>query len=151
MENVVNSSGEADLRKMRETRSKAETTQLGMNNSAAIVAREELQFIQGITKIETKEQKRDNMLLIKQYKEEQQLAARQKQTRMQGLDKQRANKLPPTLADTEETKHKEHLINKAQKLLNEEQDDVKKMNSMVLYSKVVTVRDQQCKENKRLQ
>lgn len=36
-------------------------------------------------------------------------------------------------------------------MLNEEQDDVKTMNSMVLYSKVVTIRDQQCKENKRRQ
>ena len=47
------------------------------------------------------------MLLIKQYKEEQQLAARQKQVRMQELDKQRATKLPPALADIEETKFKE--------------------------------------------
>jgi len=33
-------------------------------------------------------------------------------------------------------------------MLNEEHDDVKHMNQMVLYSKVVTVRDKQLDENK---
>ena len=36
-------------------------------------------------------------------------------------------------------------------LLDEELDDVKKMNSMVLYSKVVTIRDKQLQEEKRLE
>jgi len=35
-------------------------------------------------------------------------------------------------------------------LLNEEEDDCKRMNSMVLYSKVVTIRDQQLVENKKI-
>ena len=35
--------------------------------------------------------------------------------------------------------------------IDEEQDDVKHMNQMVLYSKVVTIRDKQLEENKRLE
>jgi len=35
--------------------------------------------------------------------------------------------------------------------MDEEQDDVKKMNQMVLYSKVVTIRDQQLLESKNLE
>ena len=35
--------------------------------------------------------------------------------------------------------------------MDEEQDDVKKMNQMVLYSKVVTIRDQQLIESKNLE
>ena len=58
-----------NLPKMRETRSKAEATKLRMNNSAAIIPKDELHFIRSITKIETKEQKRENMALVKQYKE----------------------------------------------------------------------------------
>jgi hypothetical protein len=42
-------------------------------------------------------------------------------------------------------------LSKAQKKLDEELDDVKHMNQMVLYSKVVTIRDKQLNENKRLE
>jgi hypothetical protein len=46
MENLGNmSTGDLDLTKMRMSRSKAESTTLRMNNTAAIVPREELQFI----------------------------------------------------------------------------------------------------------
>ena len=36
-------------------------------------------------------------------------------------------------------------------MLDNELDDVKQMNQMVLYSKVVTIRDKQLEENKRLE
>ena len=43
------------------------------------------------------------------------------------------------------------LLSKAQKKMDEEMDDVKHMNQMVLYSKVVTIRNKQCEESKRLE
>lgn len=43
------------------------------------------------------------------------------------------------------------ILNKAQHQLDEEIDDVKHMNQMVLYSKVVTIRDKQLEENKILE
>ena len=45
----------------------------------------------------------------------------------------------------------ESLLSKAQKKLDEDLDDVKHMNQMVLYSKVVTIRDKQINENKKLE
>ena len=45
----------------------------------------------------------------------------------------------------------ETLLSKAQKKLDNDLDDVKAMNQMVLYSKVVTIRDKQLEENKRLE
>ena len=36
-------------------------------------------------------------------------------------------------------------------MLDEEHDDVKHMNQMMLYSKVVTIRDKQLEESKRLE
>jgi hypothetical protein len=56
-------------------------------------------------------------------------------------DKQRANKVPPTQSEQEMKQRDAGLLSKAQMLLDEEQDDVKQMNQMVLYSKVVTIRD----------
>jgi hypothetical protein len=45
----------------------------------------------------------------------------------------------------------ESLLSKAQKRMDEDLDDVKHMNQMMLYSKVVTIRDKQLEENKRLE
>ena len=42
-------------------------------------------------------------------------------------------------------------MSKAQKKMDNDLDDVKQMNQMVLYSKVVTIRDKQLEENKRLE
>ncbi len=43
------------------------------------------------------------------------------------------------------------LLTKAQQMMDEEHDDVKHMNQMMLYSKVVTIRDRQLEEAKRLE
>ena len=43
------------------------------------------------------------------------------------------------------------MLSKAQKRQDNDLDDVKQMNQMVLYSKVVTIRDKQLEENKRLE
>ena len=42
-------------------------------------------------------------------------------------------------------------MTKAMEKLDEEQDDVKHMNQMMLYSKVVTIRDRQLEEQKALE
>jgi len=70
---------------------------------------------------------------------------------MKGHDSLRASRLPPTPQEADDMKGVETLLTKAQCLMDEEQDDVKKMNQMVLYSKVVTIRDQQLIESKMLE
>jgi len=70
---------------------------------------------------------------------------------MVGMDKDRSSKLPPTAIEVEQSKKADALLANAQHQLNEEHDDVKLMNKMVLYSKVVTVRDKQLEENKELE
>ena len=67
------------------------------------------------------------------------------------MDGERSKKLPPTEIEVEASKRAEGLLGKAQAQLDEEHDDVKHMNQMVLYAKVVTVRDKQLDENKRLE
>lgn len=67
------------------------------------------------------------------------------------MDAQRASKVKPNEWNKAETNKAETLLSKAQKKLDEELDDVKHMNQMVLYSKVVTIRDKQLQENKRLE
>lgn len=70
---------------------------------------------------------------------------------MQELDAQRSKKVKPNDFQVAEKNKAETLLSKAQKKLDNEMDDVKAMNQMVLYSKVVTIRDKQLEENKRLE
>lgn len=59
--------------------------------------------------------------------------------------------MPPSSLSLEQQLRAQGLLSKAQMLLDEQLDDVKQMNEMVLYSKVVTIRDKQIEENKQLE
>jgi len=69
-------------------------------------------------------------------------AAKSRKARMVEMDKERGNKIPPTESQKLESEKNDTLLTKAQRMLDEEHDDVKHMNQMMLYSKVVTIRDQ---------
>ena len=66
-------------------------------------------------------------------------------------DKNRASKMPPAQQELNINERASNLLSKAQMQLDEEQDDVKHMNQMVMYSKIVTIRDKQLEENKMLE
>ena len=78
-------------------------------------------------------------------------ASNARKAKMQEMDKNRASKLPPSEIEVRQQEQAQGLLSKAQTQLDEELDDVKHMNQMVLYSKVVTIRDKQLEENKRLE
>jgi hypothetical protein len=77
--------------------------------------------------------------------------ANARKARMQAMDRERANKIPPTDIEQAQRNKDVGILSKAQAQLDEELDDVKHMNQMVLYSKVVTIRDKQLEENKQLE
>ena len=70
---------------------------------------------------------------------------------MQAMDRDRSNKVPPTLIEADQKDQALGLLAKAQAQMDEEHDDVKHMNQMVMYSKIVTVRDKQLMESKILE
>ena len=59
------------------------------------------------------------------------------------MDKNRAKKITQSEFQKDEAEKNQTLLTKAQEQLDEEHDDVKHMNQMMLYSKVVTIRDKQ--------
>ena len=67
------------------------------------------------------------------------------------MDRERQKKIQPTDYQKGQQVKNETLLTKAKDQLDEEHDDVKEMNNMVLYSKVVTIRDRQLLESKRLE
>jgi hypothetical protein len=126
-----------DLRKMRAI---AESCR-GSTKEAQIVIKNELERIQTSTQIKTKDQLLEARTLLKEMKESQNFASQQRKERMISFDRVRTSQPRPT-RQTRDNVHKEDtLLTRAQKQINEREDDVKQMNAMVAFTKVATVRE----------
>ena len=108
-----------------------------------IISANELQRIKDATVIKTNEQKIRQKALLDEQKQAAMAKSKARRTKMVEMDQQRTQKVKPEEWQTAEKIKAETLLSKAQKKLDEDLDDVKHMNQMVLYSKVVTVRDKQ--------
>jgi len=136
---------------LRKLRNDVDTEKSKQNREAAILSRGELDRIKRSTKVETREQMELTKTMLASQKDAQMAQTKERKKRMVEMDKERQKKLPPS--DTEQFKidYNNGLLRNAQRQMDEELDDVKHMNKMCLYSKVVTIRDQQLGENKRLE
>jgi len=70
--------------------------------------------------------------------------------RMLKMEEERKKKVPPTETESLKMKADGATLTKAEAMLEEELDDVKHMNQMMLYSKCVTIRDAQIEEKKHM-
>jgi len=120
-------------------------------NKASIVDMSEIDRIKASTKIETADDKKMAATLAKTQKEASMAESMARKNRMQAMDKARSTRVAPTDIEQVQRNKDVGILSKAQSQLDEELDDVKHMNQMVLYSKVVTIRDRQLDENKCLE
>ena len=58
--------------------------------------------------------------------------------------------IPLTEQEKQKRKAKKKILQKANDLRNEDRDDVKDMNKMIMYAKVVTIRDKQLAQKKQI-
>ena len=58
--------------------------------------------------------------------------------------------VPLTEDEKNKRKRKAQVVQKAKDLRNEDKDDVKEMNKMIMYAKVVTIRDKQLAQKKMI-
>jgi len=121
-----------------------------MTPSATIIPQSELARMKNSAAILTKEELLQQKKIFEEQTEKQQAAAKAKKQKMMEIEAERRKNLPPTEIELEKKFKDESLRSKAKKLLNEEKDDVKTMNQMMLYAKVVTIRDKQLEEKKTL-
>lgn len=126
-------------------------TEKNNQNNAVIISKNDLDRIKDATTIKTK----DQIIQEKRIADAQKTAAlaksRAKKEKMMKMDEFRAQKVVPTEQQKYQNAKNDTLLSKAQKKMDNDLDDVKQMNQMVLYSKVVTIRDKQLEENKRLE
>jgi len=120
-------------------------------NKAAMLSQGEINRIKGTTKIETQEEKQMAATLSRQQKEAAQQESKARKERMQQFDRERAARVQPNDIEQAQRNKDVGILSNAQAQMDEELDDVKHMNQMVLYSKVVTIRDKQLEENRQLE
>lgn len=142
------STGVITMDELRTIRGKTEKNN---QNDAVIISRRDLDRIKDATTIKTKEQVLQEKKLAEEQKQAAMAKSKAKKARMQEMDAQRATKVQPSDYQRGQMNKNGTLLSKAQKQLDDEMDDVKQMNQMVLYSKVVTIRDKQLDENKKLE
>ena len=128
---------------MRTLRNKATT---GVKTEAVVISKTELDRMRGAAVIVSNDQKRQQKQIFEEQKDQQLAAAKARKQKMMELDKTRGAKVPLTHQQKFDKDKQETLLTKAMEKLDEEQDDVKHMNQMMLYSKVVTIRDRQLEE-----
>ena len=89
--------------------------------------------------------------LYNEQKEQQMAAAKSRKSKMVTLDKERAKKQPATEMDVINKRKTKGILSHAEKQMDEQIDEVKKMNEMMVYSKCVTIRDRQLEEQRSLE
>ena len=67
---------------------------------------------------------------------------------MKTLDREKARQVKEPTMTLEQKQRAEGLLPAAMQKLDEQLDDVKDMNTKLLFSKIVTIRDKQIEENK---
>merc|ERR1719231_997689 len=75
----------------------------------------------------------------------------ERKAKMIQLEAERKLAVPPSEDEQRKLAEKALMLSAADRQMAEELDDVKKMNQMMLYSKVVTIRDAQLNEKKVIQ
>ncbi len=78
-------------------------------------------------------------------------AAKSRKQKMLSLDKDRAKKQPASDMEVINKHKSKGILAHAEKQMDEQIDEVKKMNEMMVYSKCVTIRDRQLEEQKNLE
>jgi len=77
--------------------------------------------------------------------------AAERKAKMLELEAQRKLAIPPSEVEQQQQQEKAALLSASDRQMAEELDDVKKMNQMMLYAKVVTIRNAQLNEKKVIQ
>jgi hypothetical protein len=83
-------------------------------------------------------------------REQAQTVSKARKERMMRLEEEAKKSAPPTESVLIKAQADGAMLSRAQHLLTEQKDEVKRMNQMMLYSKCVTIRDAQIEEKRQM-
>lgn len=115
-----------------------------------VVSASDIQRMKGPSTILSPEEVRTIKAQNSARLEEERKFATQKKQNMLLAEEERKRNDPPTETEQKKQESDANTKSRATLLLEEELDDVKRMNQMMLYSKCVTIRDAQLEEKKNM-
>jgi len=117
---------------------------------AVVIGASELNRLRENARMLTKEEEiAERARAADAYAERMQKSAARKE-KIQRMEEERKKNVQPTEFDKANRVQKNSVLEKAKELQTQDQDDVKHMNQMMLYSKIVTVRDAQIDEKRHI-
>ena len=99
--------------------------------------------MRGEAVIKSVAQLREERKVLDSQKEAQLLANKQRKERMTNADRMRVTKMSQATDKSKKKNEPENLLSKAMEQMDEEHDEVKHMNQLMLQTKVMTIRDMQ--------
>ena len=120
-------------------------------DNTSVITLSELHRMKAAAKLKSKEEELSEQKIWAEQKEQQRAAAIARKDRMMQLENERQKAAPLTESEKEQKERDKFFKDRARQILDQEYDQVKELNQMVLYSKVVTVRDEQLKEKRMIE
>ncbi len=134
----------------KDTNTRTKGGKLHAQPEVAIVTKDQLQRMMKPSIIMSPDDIAATRRELEQRRAEAQQVSQARKERMLKLAEEAKRKAPETETDVLKAQTNAKVKSRAEYLLEEQQDEVKHMNQMVLYSKCVTIRDAQIEEKKRM-
>ncbi|KNE54681.1 hypothetical protein AMAG_00639 [Allomyces macrogynus ATCC 38327] len=121
------------------------------SNPSVILSAKDVERIKNAAVVVTKEEEARRVMNLTRERVAAAEAARDRRERLESLEKRRTAHLQLSDIEKEAKDKANYLLSKAQMQLDEEEDDIKRMNELILYAKCVSIRDAQVQEKKLIQ
>merc|ERR1719421_769372 len=123
----------------------------GSKSEAVIIPASELSRLRENATLLSKEQEIEMKAKAEEAYAARMKISRDRKERMQQMEEERKKNAMLNDSEQDARAQKNGVLEKAKQMMDEEMDDVKHMNQMMLYSKVVTIRDAQIQEKRAVQ
>ncbi|CAD7972667.1 unnamed protein product [Amoebophrya sp. A25] len=142
--------GKDTIQKDRRMQTQAATATVDSSMLATVIAASDLNRIKDSTKLVSKASEAAQKRIAGAAKAEKEAKSKARKEKMLLMEEERKMKMAMQMTDfeKEEQASTNGLLQKAKDKMDESHDDVKHMNQMMMYSKVVTIRDAQVQEKR---
>jgi len=120
-------------------------------NDAVVIPASELNRLVGSATLLSKEEEIERKKRAEEAYAERMKKSKDRKEKMMQMEEERKKNALLSDFEKDERAQKNGVLEKAKRMLDEEMDDVKHMNQMMLYSKIVTIRDAQIQEKRYVQ
>lgn len=120
------------------------------NPNAIVISQSELARMKNNAITLTTDERLHQQKILEEQNEKMMAAAKAKKQKMLELEAERKKEAKPSESELNEHAKGTGLRNKAEELLNEQRDEVKHMNHLILQAKIVTIRDAQLVEKQEI-